>query len=188
MSRETGTHRMTDAKKGLSSLVSRGTIIDAAVGLVLLVLTFSAVALSDVSSAAMHAYWIALSVVFAAATFAADRAHSDHGLMHAKSAFGIVLHWFGVLCALQLVYFFVSTGRMANADTGLANGLLLGVGAFLAGVHVNWRFLILGTAIGAAAAGIAFVEEYLWVLFAIAVLAMVGLVAGIRVSRRQTPG
>lgn len=176
---------MNNAKKPLSSLASRGTLVEAFVGLVLLVLTFSAVALSDVSSIALHMYWIALTVVFMIATLAADRIHSDHALMEGKSAFTIILHWFGVLCALQLVYFFVSTGRMANADTGLTNGLLLGLGAFLAGVHVNWRFLIVGTAIAGAAAGIAFVEEYLWVLFGIALLAIVGLVMGMRVSRRQ---
>lgn len=105
-----------------------------------------------------------------------------------RSVFAILLHWFGVFCAIQLVYYFVASGRMANADTGLANGIVLALGAFLAGVHLNWRFLILGAAIGAAAAGVAFVEEYLWILLGIAILAIVSLLLGTRLTKARKAG
>jgi hypothetical protein len=89
---------------------------------------------------------------------------------------------------IQLVYYFVASGRFANADTGLANGLVLALGTFLAGVHGNWRLVVIGIALAVAAAAVAFVEEYLWVLFTVAILAIGALVFGARLIHRRTQG
>jgi hypothetical protein len=90
-----------------------------------------------------------------------------------------------VLVAVQIVYMLVTSGRMANADTGLANGLILALGTFAAGAFGNWRLLVIGAALAMATAGVAFVEEYLWVLLGIAVLAILVLVLGARVTARH---
>ena len=40
------------------------------------------------------------------------------------------------------------------------------------------------SAVGLATVSVAFIEEYLWILFGIAVLAIVGLFVGARISKK----
>ncbi len=95
----------------------------------------------------------------------------------------LALHWIGVFAAMLLIYYFTTSGRFANANIGLANGLILALGTFLNGVHGNWRFMVVGGALGFGTLVVAFTEEYLWILFGIAVLALVVLVAGSRIAK-----
>ena len=85
--------------------------------------------------------------------------------------------------AIELVYIFISTGRLTNADTGLLNGTILALGTFTSGVHANWRLLI-GAALGLGTAAVAYVEQYLWVLFAVALLALGIIIAVARLRGR----
>ncbi len=122
--------------------------------------------------------------VFAIVAFISDRMHTDHRIADLSSATTICLHWLGVLLAIQLVYYFAAAGRMANLDTGLANGLVLALGTFLFGVHGNWRFMVVGLALAAATAGVAFVQEYIWMLFIIAAVAIVVIFFGAKLVKR----
>jgi hypothetical protein len=154
----------------------------------MLVAGFAAIAASDVSASGSRLYWTILVVAFGAIALAADWHHSGRGAIDARASTRIILHWFGVFVTVQLVYYFVASGRFANADTGLANGLILALGTFLAGVHGTWRLVIIGIALALATAAVAFVEEYLWVLFAVAILAIVALVFGARLFHRPAQG
>jgi hypothetical protein len=164
--------------------IGRRTIIEVLVALVMLALAFSAIAASDVSATGTHLYWSVLVVIFAAVALVVERMHS--GRSGGRRILNWVLQWAGVLAAVQLVYLLVSTGRIANADTGLACGVILALGTFTAGVHGNWRLMVVGLALGLATAGVAFFEEYLWVLLGVAVLTVLALVVGRRLfgSRR----
>jgi hypothetical protein len=174
-------------KTNKTEFSSRKAIFEGIVGAAMLVLAFAAIASSDVSAVGTHLYWSALVVCFALVTFAIDRLHPRKGSSLAKVALPILLHWLGVFLAIELVYFFVGTGRMANLDTGLTNALILALGTYLAGVHSNWRLMLVGLAIGLAAAGTAFLEEYLWVMLGLAVLVIVVLVLGSRRPSSATP-
>ncbi len=158
---------------GRTRLVSRKSVFESIVGAVMLVLAFAAIAASDISAAGTHLYWSALVVAFAVVALAIDRMHPKPGSSLGGSVLPIALHWIGVFLAIELVYFFVGSGRIANADTGLTNAMILALGTYLAGVHSNWRLMLVGLAIGLAAAGAAFMEEYLWVMFGLAVLVIV---------------
>jgi hypothetical protein len=61
--------------------------------------------------------------------------------------------------------------------------LILAFGTFLSGVHSNWRLMLIGGALAVGTAGVAFIEEYLWVLLGVAVLALLVLVIGSRLAR-----
>ena len=163
-------------------------ILEAVAGIVMLVAGFSAIAASDVSASGSRIYWTVLVLAFGAAALVADWHRYGRAAIDARAATRIVLHWLGVFVTIQLVYYFVASGRFANADTGLANGLILALGTFLAGVHGTWRLVVIGVALAAATAAVAFVEEYLWVLFAVAILAIVALVLGARLIHRLAQG
>jgi hypothetical protein len=162
--------------------VPRIALVEAIACVALIVLAFAAIAASDVSPTGTHVYWVVLVVLFGLANFAADRLHTSHSLTDLRSGSAILLHWVGVYAALQMIYFFVNSGRIANADTGLSNGLILALGIFTAGAHGSWRLMVVGVALGAATGAVAFVEEYMWVLFGISVLALVVLLVGTRLA------
>jgi hypothetical protein len=161
---------------------SKRAMIEGIVGAVMLILAFAAIAASDVSVTGTRVYWVGLVVLFALVAIAIDRLHPKPDTSFARTALPILLHWFGVYLAIELVYFFVGAGRIANADTGLTSAMILALGTYLAGVHSNWRLMVVGLAIGLAAAGAAFLEEYLWIMFGLAVLVIVILVLGSRRS------
>lgn len=159
---------------------SRQNLIEAVTGLALLLLAFFAIASSDVSATGTRTYWTLLILVFAITAFVSDRLHTDHGFAHMPSAVTIALHWLGIFFAIQIVHYFVTTGRMANADIGLTNGLVLALGTYLFGVYSNWRMATIGIALAIATAGVAIIEEFIWFLFIVAVIAIAVLFLGAR--------
>ncbi len=175
----------TEAKGG--STFSRQHLVEAIVGMTLLVLAFFAIASSDISAAGTRAYWNLLVPLFAVTAFASDRIHAGHSIGHLPSAITIVLHWLGVFLAIQVVHYFVVTGRMANADIGLTNGLVLALGTYLFGVYSNWRMAVIGLALAAATTGVALIEEFVWFLFVIAAIALLVLFFGARLIRKHQP-
>lgn len=168
--------------------LSRRSLFEMALNVALLVAAFVAIAAADVSVQSSHAYWLGLTVVYGLAAFAMDRLHGGHALTDMRDAGRVLLHWLGVLVAVHFAYYFVTAGRMADADAGLTYGLILALGTFTAGVHGNWRLMVVGAAVGLATVGVALVEQYLWVLVGIAAVMVLVLVFGGRLSRRLRAG
>lgn len=160
----------------------RHAVAGALVGLVMIALAFAGIASSDVSALGTQGYWTLLTVAFAIASFVMDWLHSRRGFRMTADALRLVLLWVGVFAAIQLVYFFIASGRFANADTGLVNGLILALGTFACGLWVNWRLVVVGLALGFATLAAAYVEQFLWVLLGVALLAVAVLVAGARLA------
>jgi hypothetical protein len=177
---------MDEFETNIQETGSKQHVIEAVVGLTLLVLAFFAIASSDVSAEGTRTYWSLLLLIFAVVAFVSDRMHTDHGIAHVHSAVTIALHWLGVFLAIQLVHYFVVSGRMANADIGLTNGLVLALGTFLFGVYSNWRMGVIGVALTVATAGVAFIEEFVWFLFIVAVVAVLVLFLGTRLINRHS--
>jgi hypothetical protein len=55
-----------------------------------------------------------------------------------------VLHWLGALAAIQIVLLFESSGTTDRGPAADYTLLVLALSAFLAGVHFNWTFMLLG--------------------------------------------
>ena len=76
-----------------------------------------------------------------------------------------LLHWGGLLAAIGLIYLlYYQTGRIDNNQLALLTLLSLALATFLAGVHFEWRFMVVGVILGAAVAGAAFVEQVIWMI------------------------
>lgn len=166
----------------------RRPIIEALAALALLALAFAGIAASDVSAASSYGFWLVLVLIYAAAALISDRLHSEHSMIHLRSAVSIALHWAAVLAAVSMIFFFVSSGRIANADTGLTCGAILSLGTFTAGAQGNWRMMLVGVTLAAATIGVAVVEEYLWILLGLAVAAAAVLVLGAHFMRKRGAG
>lgn len=86
------------------------------------------------------------------------------------------LHWIGLLAALFLIYYlFKPTGRIDYNQLALITLLALSLTTFLAGVHFDWRFMVVGVILGLAVAGAAFLEQFIWVII-IPLVAAIGLI------------
>lgn len=76
-----------------------------------------------------------------------------------------LLHWLGLLASIGLVYLLYSTtGSVDNNQLALLTLTCLALATFLAGVHFEWRFMVVGVILGAAVAGTAFIEHVIWMV------------------------
>ena len=132
---------------------------------VLLMLSIGGIALADFSARFGLYYWLVMVPVFAAAslytgwTRARDRGEGIHQILWRQS-----LHWLALALAVYLVFMLEETGRLNQEDAGLVALLALALTTMLAGVHFDWRLMLLGGLLGVTAACAAFVEEFFWIL------------------------
>ena len=76
-----------------------------------------------------------------------------------------LLHWVGLGAAIGLIYMlYSSTGRIDNNQLALLTLTCLALATFLAGVHFEWRFMVVGVILGAAVAGAAVIEQVIWMI------------------------
>jgi hypothetical protein len=88
-----------------------------------------------------------------------------------------LLHWVGLLAAVVLIYLlYEPAGRINNNQLAFISLLALALATFLAGVHFDWRFMVIGIVLGACVAGAAFVEQFMWMIVIPIVVALVLIV------------
>jgi hypothetical protein len=111
-------------------------------------------------------YWVAMAPVFGAVSLYIGWSKARRrGEGMSRIIWVQVLHWAGLLAAVALIYFlFRRTGRIDYNQLALISLLVLALTTFLAGVHFDWRFMIVGIVLGACVAGAAFVEQVLWMI------------------------
>ncbi len=80
-----------------------------------------------------------------------------------------LLHWVALAAVVCLVFLLEYTGRMSSEDAGLVMLLALALTTFLAGVHFDWRYCVVGALLAAAVAAVALLQEFLWVIVIAAV-------------------
>src|SRR5262249_60243709 len=89
-----------------------------------------------------------------------------------------IWHWLGIGVALVVDFMIRGTGEESGLGAGLNAMLLLAVGCYLAGVHFEWLFAIVGGLLTLALIILMKTDQYLWLIFVIgglAILAVFGL-------------
>jgi hypothetical protein len=125
-----------------------------------------------------RAYWIALVPVFGLLCVGTAYARTRHeGGLRMHAVIRQVLHWVGIGIALWLDFIIRSTGEETAQAAGLNAVLLLALGCFLAGVHLDWLFAVVGVLIVLALILVAKAEQYLWVIFVVGGLVIALLAA-----------
>jgi len=162
---------------GSARVASWRPMFDVVAAATMFALAFIGIAASDVSTGS-QTYWSLIAIVFGLICLGLDWVHEPRGTSWWKAALRTALHWYGVLLAIELVYLMIAAGRLTNADVGLMNGAILALGTFTSGVHTNWRVAVIGAALGLGTAAVGYVEQYLWILFILA-LAALGLIIAV---------
>ncbi len=111
-------------------------------------------------------YWAAMAPVFGAVSIYMGWSKArQRGEGMSRIIWVQILHWAGLLAAVALIYLlFEPAGRINNNQLGFICLLALALTTFLAGVHFDWRFMIVGIVLGACVAGAAFVEQVMWMV------------------------
>lgn len=134
--------------------------VDFWIFVVLLVLALGGAALSEVDDYGGRYYWSLLVLVFGLVSVVRTW-HQAQGnqepiwpLIRTQ-----VLHWFGALVAIQIVLMFESEGITDRGPAADYTLLVLALSTFLAGVHFNWTFLLLGCILAATTIGLGFLDQ-----------------------------
>ena len=125
-----------------------------------LILTLIGVAYTSYSKRPIVGYWELLTLVMAVLCVSTGwrRAHDRESRL--RLVWTQALHWLAFLIAMNLVLF-TSVQSMLNADAmGLAILMLLALGTFVAGVHIQaWEVCVLGAVMALSVPAIAWIEQ-----------------------------
>jgi hypothetical protein len=168
----------TGGKGPLLFLGGRSWRLASIVSATMVMLALLGVAFTNARYDFAQTYWICLVPVFGLMCVgtAWARTRKEGGLrMHA--VIRQVLHWVGIGIALWLDFLVRRTGEETATAAGLNAVLLLALGCFLAGVHLDWLFAFVGILIVLALVLVAKAEQYLWIIFVIGGLAIALMVA-----------
>lgn len=132
---------------------------------VLVLLAAIGVGVTSFSPQHGYHYWLAMVPVFALVNLVT-------GWSRARAAGGNVgsillaqgLHWVGALAAVYLVFLLYGMNWLSDQEAGVIALLVLSLAAFLAGVHTDWYFCVVGLALGAIVACAVLVQELMWML------------------------
>jgi hypothetical protein len=96
------------------------------------------------------------------------------------------LHWLGPIVAVRIIFLQLARGQMDADAVALVTLLILAVTCFMAGVHLDRSFYWVSAVLAFAAVIGTEVEAYLWMLVAIAVVAIaITVFAAIALHRRK---
>ena len=144
--------------------------------------------LTNVSRLHARYYWSAMFPVFGILSLWHElkRPRSDPGPVW-KLIVMQALHWLGPIVAVQIIFLQLARGQMDADAVALVTLVILAVTCFLAGVHMDRAFYWVSAVLALAAVIGTEVEAYLWMLAAIAIVAIaITVFAATALRRRAT--
>jgi len=145
--------------------------------LVILALTLGGVAYTSMARRPLVGYWEFMAVFIAVVCIAAGWPHAHDTRARWRLIWTQALHWGAFLVAMNLVLL-PSVQAIANSDyTSLTIMLLLALGTFIAGVHIDsWRMGANGVIMALSVPAIAWLDQSALLVTLIAI-AVIGLTA-----------
>lgn len=144
--------------------------IDKVIFVVLIAFTLAGVALTNMSPADAHKYWLAMNLVFAIGAISTGWQRAVEKGEKTKLVTSQLFHWCSTLIAVVVVYAFFHSGQIQNETVSLMILLVLALSAFLDGIHVGWHFSVIGILLAISAVVISYIDEYLWIIAIIAII------------------
>jgi hypothetical protein len=136
----------------------------------MVVLALIGVGLAAAKPLAARNYWVSLVPIYGVLCVveAWRRSHASGERLVLRQ----ILHWLGIAGAVALDFYIRGTGIETQVSSGLDALLLLALGCFLAGVHLDWTFLGVGLLLTGTLVLVAKATQYLWLLLVFGVLAL----------------
>lgn len=157
------------------------------VGLIMLILAFVGLVLTDMAKGAAWTYLWVISLIFAALCLGLSwyLRRQNH-----KIGWGTVwhevFHWFGMMVAIFLVSRFVSIGIVGRFEASLMLMTLLAFSTFVAGLYTDFTFVVIGVVLGLFTFSTAYLEAYLYtIMLPIVILAALTLFFVLRYKHKK---
>ena len=159
----------THAAGGATHHLRRSWTIAAVVAVIMAVLAMVGVALTTtVSASTAETYWVALVPVFGLLCIVTAWLRSGPGHpVDSRAVLRQVFHWAGIGVAMYLDFFILRTGEETRTATGMNAVLLLALGCYLAGIHLEWMFVPVGVLLSLTLTLVGKIDQYQWLIFVI---------------------
>ena len=106
-------------------------------------------------------YWLALVVIYAAIGITRTYLRTRDQTQSLWTMIGTqVLHWVGVLVAINIILLFESSGVSDRGPAADYSLLVLALSCYLAGVHFDWTFMLLGGILAVIAVGLGYLDQF----------------------------
>ena len=132
------------------------------IALLLVILAFIGVVLTDISRDWAWSYWKFIVPVYALFSIALSWLHpateKQSRLARTRNA---IFHWLGLVLVDILIIQFVEIGLVSPFVAGLTILTSLALATYLAGIYFDLSFIVIGIFLGLIAEASAFIEEYL---------------------------
>lgn len=152
----------------MSNTSSKSGIIDKIIFITLITFTLIGVAITNISPAEAHLYWLVMSMVFAIAAIITGWQRTVNKKEKTRLVTSQLIHWGSTMIAVMVVYGFLHSGQIQNETVSLVIVLILALSTFLAGLQIGWQFFIVGILLAISAVIISYMEEYIWLIVMIA--------------------
>lgn len=175
---------MTDQPGGhpptSSSIVPRSWIVSSVAAAIMVGLVLLGVGMTTAQPDSARTYWMWLVPVFGVVCAVTAYVRTRHHPGGAQVAVvRQILHWFGIAVAVGLDFWVRGTGEEAGVTAGYTALLLLALGCYLAGVHLDWLFVGVGLLLTLTLILVVKANQYVWVMFVVGSLGLVALI-GVR--------
>jgi hypothetical protein len=130
-------------------------------------------------------YWVWLTPVYGILCVGTAWSRGSRGVkLDSSLVLQQALHWLGVAVAISLDFLIKKTGEENSPAAGMSALLILSLGCFLAGVHLEWLFSLVGILLAVTLFILAKAEQYQWVLFLLGGLFILGMFTWHRIKHR----
>ncbi len=153
----------------------------------MLALAFIGVFITDIKKDGAWQYWRVLAILYAIIALGLSwHLHRKGWRTAFTTIWHELAHWVGLIGAVLICSYFVKIGLIGRFEASLVTLLLLALATYLAGVYIEPTFVILGIVLGGLAAGIAFIDTFVYsILLPVAIIAAVILIVYLYRSRKK---
>ncbi len=133
------------------------------VALVMVILGFIGVVLTDIKKDGAWKYWRALCIIYTIISLALSWHLKKQGWK--TSLFTLwheLAHWAGLIGAIFIASYFVDIGLIGRFEASIVILLLLALATYLVGIYTEATFIFIGIMLAGFAAAIAFLDAYLY--------------------------
>ena len=171
---------MTDAPRRSFSFDASWKVTGT-IALIMVALALLGIALSALDTPLARTYWMTLVPIYGVlCTITAWRRSQQAGAAGGALVLRQVLHWLGIGGAVLIDFAIRGTGVGSLQGAGFNALLLLALGCFLAGVHLDWSFGLVGLLLALTLICAVKAQQYLWLLFIVGLVVIGVLVAAWR--------
>ena len=131
----------------------------------LAIICLGGIGIADFAPEKGFRYWLFAGAAFALASFVLGWSTAQgSGESVAGILFRRLLHWSALAAGYFLIFLLYNQERIGELEAGLLSLLALAIVTALAGVHMDWRFLVLGVILFVTFAAAILLTEFFWIL------------------------